>query len=64
MNPVTESSKAIDAINNLVKYIYDNDKSYERNLEQRHRAFEIIDNLERYAIAIQERKQKVAEELR
>ena len=51
----TLAKDAEDAIRRLVWYISVNDASYTRNLEQQHRAYEIINNLNRYALAIQER---------
>jgi hypothetical protein len=44
-----------DAIRSLVWYIEAKDPSYARNLEQQYRAYEVINNLERYALAIKER---------
>ncbi len=53
---LAETAKS--AIEKLARWIIDNDNSYLRNMAQIQRAFEVIDNLDRYAQAILERQQQ------
>ena len=58
MNAQKNAQAAKALIDDLVSWIVKNDPSYVNNVVQMYRAFEVIDNLERYATAIKDRQEQ------